>query len=750
MAIYDLPGKTILLHNRCGVRIEINLQKQAILELWYSPYADDSKHYAHRNFSNRDDHMRLWDSIVLEELSEETFIRCDYDAFASTLYFENQTLQVASSWGQPIVYISASKDQAITFKSDRTDSLVEQGEDIFCVQHSERGESFRFLVTSPDAFFKYQPTIDTGRSIYCQTQLNAGKVLAIGGEVIANAQALIQAAKGLSKRDFAEIRKDDEAAITEASVRGSIQLRDWPELQGLVDTNRRVLLAMQDKQGAIRAAINRIYYLIWVRDGAIIEAFQGQAGTSEPLRKWKDFLLANPTEVTEEGLEGRTFFQMVNPISKWQEDGLFYAVWTLFQHWTQTGEQPTKEELQTLMDAVDWFERYCYNPEKNLFGRYFACETPFKGSRDHGFDGAVGRPVSWGYKKHEGKAVLRSYDVYVNVLNWNVYLMMAAMTDDADLRSQWKERAEAIKVAMTPLFEGDEPAYGYAELEDGTEVLTTGYGLDRTDYEWAISITPFMPHPNWRSYRKKIYQRTIEKPDGCFLAAYFSVMQGVDPIEVDEDSTRKATDYAAQQSYRPGDYLAMPNSVVEMLDIEDGDAHHDVRPQAFSIAPLLATLVGLGLSRLPYGLALRPNVTLTQLPHYEYRGHVLDVRFEPSAETIEINGQVLRNSWQIPESMLVKGEATVITCPAQKAALPEEVTLVRSTVRLLELIAEEKQVVYTAEAHGSAELELSGCVQSVSACTSEGEPITAEMTTSDTLTSVHFEHWGRCTVTCVY
>ena len=74
---------------------------------------------------------------------------------------------------------------------------------------------------------------------------------------------------------------------------------------------------MQDESGAIRAAIKFIYYLIWVRDGAIIAAPAAQAGWLDPLARWDAFLLANPT-LTEHEPKGRFFGQLVNGrITKW-------------------------------------------------------------------------------------------------------------------------------------------------------------------------------------------------------------------------------------------------------------------------------------------------------------------------------------------------------------------------------------------------------------------------------------------------
>jgi hypothetical protein len=503
-----------------------------------------------------------------------------------------------------------------------------------------------------------------------------------------------------------------------------------------VDASRRVLLAMQDRQGAIRAAINRIYYLIWVRDGAIIEAFQAQAGNAAALRLWKQFLLANPTVVREPGHEGRMFGQLVNPISKWQEDGLFYAVWTAFQHWTQTGEPPSAAELAVLTDALAWFERYCFDADRNLFGRFYACESPFAGSHDAGRDGAVGSFTDWGSPRWQGKTVRRAFDLYVNILNWNVYLMLAAMTPDAAQAALWRARAEALRQAMLPLLAGDRPAYGWLVTDDGVHLADS---LDRTDYEWALTITPFFPVADAPRLRAALRERTVAQPKGCFLAGWFSMLQSLDPVDHPPAEILEPIDLAAVESYRPGAYLPMPDTVVEMLGITDGDPYHDVRPQAFSIGPMLATITGQGLRRLPYGLAVRPTRVLERLPAYQYRGGTLDVRWQPGATGITIDGEALTGTWQLPEDRLHPG--SVIICPATDPMLPTTPTLLSSTVRLRSCAGGS----YVCDTFGWNQLRCAG-VASMDVTDALGHSLPVTLERSGATIVASFPGTGRCTV----
>ncbi len=699
MSLYDPPGKNILLHNPCGLRVEINLHAQTQIELWYSPRANRSASYRDRNFSNRDDHMRLWDAITLPDLTESDFVRCEYDAFHVSIYYTDRVLRLAVSYDSPLIYLDLSEPQRVDFKSHRNNQVLTCNPHQFKIRHQERRKRFEFTAQCREAVFQYQPTIETGRSTYATANLEKNSLLVIGGDLDEDLPKLEREVAHLLHAGYDATRDQDETKIDQALRAGSFSLRNQPELERLVHVNRRVLLAMQDQQGAIRAAINRIYYLIWVRDGAIIEAFQARAGNPAPLSRWKNFLLANATRIEEEGRVGWMYGQLTNPISKWQEDGLFYAVWSVFESWTHTGVAPSSDDLFMLEEVTNWYERYCYDAEKNLFGRFFACETPFKGSRDFGIDGAVGKRVEAKGVEFDGQQVLQSFDIYINLLNWNVYLMLAEMTTDFTKVREWRRRAGEIHKALLPLVQKEVPDYGWLRLEDGRCVLAEGQGLDRTDYEWALSITPFFPTHDAGVIRKKLFEKTLAHPDGSFLAGYFSLIQSLDPLDVPVAQVSAAIELAKDQCTRPGKFFPMPYTVVEMLGIEDGDSQHDVRPQAFSIGPLLATLVGQGLRRLPHGLALRPTRQLKTIDHYEYHNLSLKVFFDEDRRGLSMNHEEVPHTWQIPEGLLRPGK-NVLHFPATDPVLPGSPCLLSSTARLARVHEEGPDIVYSFDSFG--------------------------------------------------
>jgi hypothetical protein len=718
MPIFDLPGKNILLHNRAGVRIELNLHDTGRLVLWLSPCADRAIDVHHRNFSNRDDHMPLFEHILLPGLTADSFLGCDYDAFAVTVRFSHQVLRLSSAWADPLVQLSVASAQAVDFAGWRGDLPVERTTGSFVLQHTERGMSCLFRADVAGGSFRHQAVTVAGRTTHARCDLAAGAMLTICGDSTERAPVLLSAARARLAQGYDASRNLDETSITAALGNGTITFAGQPGWQRITEVSRRVLLAMQDHQGAIRAAINRIYYLIWVRDGAIIEAFQAQAGQSAALGLWRRFLLANPTEVTEPGREGRMFGQLVNPITKWQEDGLFYAAWTVFLHWTQGGPRPTEVEMAVLTDALAWSERYAFDQERSLFGRYYACESPFAGSHDFGSDGAVGSFSDGGAPRCAGGTARRSYDVYVNVLNWNVYLMLAAMTDDAALASSWRAQAERLRLAMLPLFDGPRPAYGWIETTDGGWHRVDAF--DRTDYQWAMTIAPFFPVAGAPGIRARLRAEAVAQPAGCFLAGWFSMLQSLDPVDHPAAELTEPIETAMRESHRPGEFLPMPDTVVEMLGMPDGHPYHDVRPQAFSIGPMLATITGLGLRRLPFGLAIRPTTALARLPAYQYGSGTLDVRWEPAASGVAIDGVPLTGTWQLPEDRL--GGAAVVTCPAGDATLPVTPTLLASTMRLQSVAGRT----YRFEAFGWNQMRFAS-ITSVAAVDAAGNPLTVTL-----------------------
>ncbi|MFW6303023.1 MAG: hypothetical protein ACOC2L_00245 [Candidatus Sumerlaeota bacterium] len=135
--------------------------------------------------------------------------------------------------------------------------------------------------------------------------------------------------------------------------------------------------------------------------------------------------------------------------------------------------------------------------------------------------------------------------------------------------------------------------------------------------------------------------------------------------------------------------------------MDDGNRSHDVRPQAFSIGPWLATMVGFGLRRLAFGLAIRPNRILRSIHSYAWRKSKIHVCFDGEGKelgALVIDGKQVTGTLQIPENLLRNGDVDVKVTLGEKG--PERPCLVDSSVRLLECEPGDAGFVYTIETYG--------------------------------------------------
>jgi hypothetical protein len=735
----------VYMHNRRGLRIEVNLDKKT-LDLWISPRAGTSADYRDRNFSNRDDHTSVFDRIGFPALDRKDFVGCDYDAFHSVLRFREQALHVALQWDRPVVLVWFDRPGIVDLKTDKQDRPGERTERVFAVDHPDRGRAFRFVAAlrPGGGRFLHQRDVDEGRSTYARVELPAGETLAIGGELAAEPVASwVKEAAGAER---AGLLAATEARVREALSRGRIRLRGRPELQKVLDTNLRAVLSMQDESGAIRAAIRYIYYLIWVRDGALVTAPMAQAGFVDPLTRWNAFLLANPT-VTEHDPKGRFFGQLVNGrISKWEEDGLFWAVWSAFTHVTQTGDRrfARGESLAALRDGMNWLERLTWDGRRGLFGRYYAGETPLSGSRGDGWDDAVGSPAGPLRTEHEGRVITRSYDVAANLTGWSSYVMLAAL--DAEGAAGWLAKARALEERLRPWLErgGALPDYGELQTQDGALLHAGPYGMDAGDYTWALSVTPFAGEVfGLAPVRERILDESKAQLGGTFLATHFSLLASLDPEMCGEAKLLAAIDRMVPYAVRPGRYLPMAYSAPEVAGVEDGHPYHDVRPQAFSFGPWMWAVASLGVRRLPFGLTVRATSALEGIDAYEYGQALVDVSFEGHGglSRVTLNGRPLEHTLQVPERRLVAGPNRLVVEMKDPGGVASPL-LVSSTVRLGDVSGRGARATYDIEAFGKNVLVFRG-TPAVAVRDAGGRPVPAKARTIGGHAYVEFEGRGR-------
>jgi hypothetical protein len=745
------PETFVLLQNRKGLRIEYCVDRSR-LQIWVSPKAGTSMEARDKNWSNRDDHTDVFDRILLPGLNLAEFERADYDPFHSVLYFKSQTLHVAHVYDEPAALVWLEKPGNVDLKTANTDRALSREPREFVIGHEDRGRAFEWAATlgPGEGTFRHQLVLDEGRSIYTRAEMTPGQLLVLGAGL--KGEGAADMARRVAARSAESILETNEAAITKDLEYGRFTLRGREEMQKLLEKNRRVALSMQDFNGFMRSTNQYIYYLLWYRDGGMNTGHLTMAGWTDPARQHVPFALANPNVSLDEP-KGRFFGQVMGgALTKWQEDGLFYVVWPAFLYWTQTGDRSflEGERLATIEEALDWLERRAFDEEKGLFGRFFFVETPMKGTRDFGFDNVTGAPTDYYVGRYEGEAVTRGYDIYVNALSHAVYMMLAAATD-GDKAATYLEKAKGLEEAMRRFFdtEGPLPSYGDLQVESGRVVATAPYGMDRTDYQWALSLPKFdvTSVENQREARAQLLRDLKSDPKDNFVCAWAAILTSMDTEFHDEKEIMDALDYLVPQSVRPGKYLPMAYSIPELVDVEDGQPFHDVRPLVYSIAPWLSAVTNFGLHRLPLGVAIRGTELLESIDRYRYRDSVLDVRFEGEGvlESVTLNGEPLRHTLQVPDGALRKGDNALVVTMAPGAPAGERLS--SSTVRLDSAITESGVTRFEIMAIGQNRLTFGDLTREVSVLDASGTPVEVRAVPDGSFTHVYFDGRGSFTVT---
>lgn len=735
----------ILMQNRRGIRIEYTLDR-ASLQLWISPQAGISMSYVDQNWSNRDDHTHVLDRILIPGCDLTQFVRCDWDPFHSIIYFKKQILHIAQIYDRPAVLIWFEKDGLVDFKINGTE--VERTDNTFIINFTDRGRDFQSAaVLSPgEGYFQQQLQLDKYRSIHTRAHLKAGQVLLIASEL--KKESIGEKAKQWVKTPVKSILSANEEKIAADLAYGRFTLNNRPEMQKLLDKSRRVALSMQTYKGFMRSTNQYIYYLLWYRDGGMNTSHITYTGWPQPAFDHTKFALHNPN-FTNEHPDSIFFGQVMGgPLTKWQEDGLFYVVWPAFSYWTQSGDKILCEGkyLETMERALAWLEARCFDEKKGLFGRYFACETPMSGSRDDGWDNVTGAPTFKWDSKYKGKTIVRSYDLYVNLLHYSTYLMMSAMQEDEAKAEALYRKAMNLEKNINIFFDYDDvlPSYGELQTETGDFITAEPYGMDIWDYVWGLSLPPFEPTrpEKYRNLREQLREDMMTTEKGYFLCVYFALLTSMDTEIHDEDKITAAMDQLVEYSIKPGKYLPMPYAMPEMFNISEENPYHDVRPLVYSIAPWLSAVTNLGIHRLPFGIAARGTRYLENLSNYEYKDALINVRFKGTGETVKLllNGEELQSTLQLPEDRLIKGENTLIVKMEEKPLSPNQ--LVASTVQLISAVEADKPE-FKIKAYGKNVLTFKNLMGSVMVRNLEGNPTEYERMELDPFTYVEFPGRGE-------
>lgn len=662
----------VFMHNPHALRVEYRLDDCRLI-LWWSPLAGQSFAARDRNFSNRDDHLDVFDRIVIPGCDTAAFTGCDYDPYHTVLHFQHQTLHLALRHDAAVLLLWAEKPQNVDFKSTRYDSAKGCAKS-WVVQHKEPSHDFEFaaMLGEGQGFFRHSPVHAEWNSRYAQACLSGGQKLAIGA--------------GLAGERIAARCKPDDAIITDAALvaheqAGRISTASHLEMEALRRIVVRGLHSMIDESAAFRASLKPIYYLIWVRDAAFAFTCMEAAGWPHKLAELCRLFMANPTSARGDDVpSGRMFGQLIHPdYGKYEEDGFYYVIRTIFTHWTHTGSREflEGENLTLLNEALDWVELRCFREESGLYEGYFADETPALGSRDEGWDFAIGMPAGGDLIRHNGKPIVRSRDIYLNTLMHSAHTMMAAAFGDekhaAKAAALWDKQRRFHDDRRDGL-----PPYGELLGEDGTWHRVAHFGPVSSVYVWALTLPDFLPLDERDELMGRLLDELSANPAMHWINGICAAIAATDPWVHGEQRLIELLLRIKDEAMRPGRYLPMAGAMPEKFDAPQGSLYHDIRPQGFAMAAWLAAWASLGVRRLPYGLAVRPTCAFQMLEHFAWQGGLIDFSFSANVSALTVNGHAYPATLQLPENALTVGKNSVMV-PAEIAAP----CLLRSTVRLL-------------------------------------------------------------------
>lgn len=698
------PHRQVVLHGLRGLRLAVDVDA-GTLELWLSPQSGPMDDFELKNFSNRDDHTRIFDLLRLGGVRPADFRGCSYDPVHTVLDYGANRLHLAQHPGHSAVMLWFDAGGRVELKTDKQDEVPQRGPRLLAALHPDRGHllAFAAAIGAGTGAFWHAPVLVPRRSVWARADLAPGQALVLAGELahlpVADGAARLAALGG------AAFAAEAEAAFAVEAGTGRLSAgpawRDPAQLERLVQGNRRLLLASQDASGALRDGPKFIYSLLWVRAG-MNTPLAAWAGLPGLLRRWLPFALAHPTRSGADTLYGQLFGEH----TKHEEDGLFYVVWAAHTAWARgDGAFLQDGHLRTLLAALDWLDRACWDEERGLYGRFYACESPFAGHRDDGWDPANGAPADWPAPRWQGRTPVRAYDTYINLLQYAVLRMLAPHAD-AGRRAALLARAARIDAALAPLWRGDGlPPYGRVRFADGGEELLPAFGLDHCDYVWSLTMPPFappaMPVQRIRATLARHVSETLAAGGRLapFLFAHTWPLLAADPAWRDPAATVADLERFLPEIARPGRYQPSAGTVMECIGVPDGHPWHDVRPCAFANAQWLPTAYALGLRREAHGWSLRGTDALRRLAGFDLgHGCRADLEFTGGAPLagIAIDGRALHHTLQLPESALTQGCIRIVVGgPPAPGPL-----LLGTEARLLAVERRGDAVVYRLAGHG--------------------------------------------------
>lgn len=685
--IWEEGKHNLILQNRCGNRLSLLFNEDAVaLEFVYKPNAFRRKDFRARNFSNRDNQTTLFADFRWPDIRAEESFDFQYDPFHTRIDVTHEVgacnhIQILNLADENAFVLTARAPLLLAFRPHSafevrdgllTESFRDRGEDIVSFVRFRGFEENRYRV------------LDDGTHIL---QILENDPILVGAEENhAQVERVLRECAGF---DFDALATRNEQAVSRDLDAGRAELDD-PDWQQVFDLNRRICWSGLDAGGAGFGAINRIYYLIWVRDGSMSTSHMALAGNPEFSRIWAPFLMANPSHTRlDDGRVIKEFGQMVG--SRWsksEDDGLFYAVWSLYTYTRVTGDDRLLRQgaLDLLTHVTDAHLEKCWDAERKIMTSDTLGEESLQGSPYFSYDVVKGSlQKAHSNTDRGGKIYSRVASFYHQVNTYNVLRMiecLAAMDGREavlEAATRYGNRADAFQASLAQVFVDPDgrPYSHWAFYTDGTDekVALNLYETDFWEYTWAQAQGPFFP---LSTAQRVGAQLVLDQWPQNEKRGY-----GLCPWNVlNRFLYRERLLSPGQADDHLRDEVAEALTVTEKYPMtgalhEDHCNPHTHRALPFTAGSFIAAVTGRLLLPLAQGLAIGSGALTRALRDYRYQLAAIDVECAGEGGDItewRLNGEVFRNTLQIPEMRLVPGrnriEVNRATGPADTAAGP--------------------------------------------------------------------------------
>jgi hypothetical protein len=657
--------RNIVLQNRCGNRLTLLMyDDQTNLEFIYKPNAFRRKEYAARNFSNRDNFTLLFKEVTWPMVNAGNIVEFDYDPFVTRLKIKNQweaknDITVLNIADENVFAISAKTPLLLSIKPHST---FEVRDGLLMEQFTDRGENIVSYVAFDNIVQNRFRVLSDGT---CVLQIFENEVVFFGGEE--NEYQVQQALSRLKNKSVTELIAQNEEQLNSKMNKGKVYFSN-PDFQKVLDINHRIAYSGIDEGGACFGALNRIYYLIWVRDGSMTSTLMARAGNTELIKIWTKFLLNNPSIIRKDDNSLiPEFLQIVG--SRWtrsEDDGIFYATLSLFSYFKTTGQDDLIQgkEFRVLLNAIDLYLEKTWNIDKKLMISNTVGETPLKADPNFGYDVVNGNYEKNDFHKSQGKELNLNASLYNQVNTYNI-LMMASdlLTQRLDLdngrQSKYLAIAKNIQSSIKTKFYDKANDCLFSSIEyytDGTEGTLSFLGdINPWEGSWATAIGPYFPAPelqlktarfictNWPIITKQGYGYCPWNTLSKVLTEY-----GLPAGDYEKMLSPEIRDALSLTLKYP-----MPGALTEYNRQIEG-----WRALPFSAGSLFFSMASQMISSLPDGIAVRANSKIDSISNFRYKLSSVQAIAKGKGDVVisyVLNGDTINNSLQIPDSKLFPG-----------------------------------------------------------------------------------------------